>query len=88
MKILDAKGGEIAEPRPKLGVSPKGCAEQLRREIKDESGELLASINDAIQGLEKSLKMTWEEVKELQEKARAAVRHPSTPSRDRRLVVR
>lgn len=168
VKILDAKGGEIAESRPKSGVSPKGYVEQLRREIKvgplvkkyiepyreemkrtmqesfaammpkmqaatkdktgeeaekakfelgqkmsaellaklkdlrtraasaqvqvpdeikNESDELLASVDDMIQGLEKSLKMTWDEVKELQEKAKTVVRAPSTSSRARRLVV-
>ena len=166
VKILDAKGGEIAGSRPKSGVSPKGYAEQLRREIKvgplvkkyiepyreemkktmqeffaammpkmqaatkdktgeeaekaqfelgqkmaaemlaklkdlrtrvesdqipdeikDESEKLLEKIDDTIQGLEKSLKMTWDEVKELKEKAKTAVRESAAPSRERGLVV-
>ena len=34
VKLLDAKGGEIADSRPESGVSPKGYAEQLRRTAK------------------------------------------------------
>ena len=34
VKILKADGGEVADSRPKDGVTPKGYAEQLRREAR------------------------------------------------------